>query len=166
MLGFRGVWEMHQSTCTVIKVQIKLISDNSLRKHLSRATYSIKNVLSVKKKRGAGGLHEYLTCICFVLWNTDKYEGGNHSDRKRMSNFLSQSGGDGEVASFYHHLPSKTILFHRPSNLHIKPLKLFLLLLSGALGNHFDIMIRNAPLYFPELNDYTKFGLPRNINLK
>lgn len=50
----RGVgWEMHQSTCSVIKDQIKLISDNSLGEHLSRATYNKMSYLwKIRKELG------------------------------------------------------------------------------------------------------------------
>jgi len=57
MLGMRGAREMHQGTCTVIKDEIKLISDNSPGEHLSRATY--KKCLICEKEeqswRGGGG---------------------------------------------------------------------------------------------------------------
>lgn len=58
---------MHQSTCSVIKDQIKLISDNSPGEHLSRAAYKKKKSYLWKNMSRAGGLHEYLTYICFVL---------------------------------------------------------------------------------------------------
>lgn len=46
---------MHQSTCSVIKDQIKLISDNSPGEHLSRPTYKKCLIYIKKKKSRAGG---------------------------------------------------------------------------------------------------------------
>lgn len=88
MLGFRGAWEMHQSTCTVIKDQIKLISDNSPGEHLSRATY--KKMSYLWKIRGAGGLHEYLTSALFPETEINIRGVTTVTDRERVISSVSQ----------------------------------------------------------------------------